>query len=124
MFELSKILVLLVAWMLMGGVIYWGTCYWYSIKVALLNCDDVDELMAEFINLMTYNVMGIKKTDKPKDIYRMVSNLTGEPVGKHWVRMWFLWPDTMAKVQPVMKAAYETMRDKYGVRSFTKNSAT
>ena len=124
MFELSKILVLLVAWVLIGAAIYWGTCYWYSIKVALLNCDDVDELMTEFINLMTYNVIGFKKTDKPKDIYRMVSNLTGEPVLKSWMRMYLVWPDTMTKAQPRLKEAYELLKDKYGVRSFTKNSAT
>lgn len=123
MFELSKILVLLVAWMLMGGVIYWGTCYWYSIKVALLNCDDVDELMAEFINLMTYNVIGVKKTDKPKDIYRMVSGMTGEPVLKSWLRMYLVWPDAMAKVQPRMKEAYETLKQKYGLRDFKKSAS-
>lgn len=124
MFELSKILVLLVAWVLIGAAIYWATCIYYSIKVGLLNCDDVDEIMAEFINLITYNIMGIKKTDKPKDIYRMVSNLTGESVGKSWMRLWLIWPGTMAKVQPRLKEAYELLKDKYGVRSFTKNSAT
>lgn len=121
MFEMSKILVLLVAWVLMGAAIYWGTGYWYAIKVALLNCDDIDEIMAEFVNLMTNNVMGIKKTNKPKDIYRMVSNLTGEPVLKSWLRMYLVWPDTMAKVQPRMKEAYELLKDKYGVRSFGKS---
>ena len=122
MFEMSKILVLLVAWIIIGAVIYWGTSYWYAIKVALLNCDDVDEIMAEFVNLMTNNVMGIKKTDKPKDIYRMVSSMTGEPVLKSWLRMFLIWPDTMAKVQPRMKEAYEMLKDKYGVRSFWKSA--
>lgn len=122
MFELSKILVLLVAWVLMGCAFYWGTCYWYTIKVALLNCDDVDEIMAEFVNLMTHNVMGIKKTDKPKDIYRMVSSMTGEPVLKSWLRMYLVWPDTMAKVQPVMKEAYEILKQKYGLRDFKKSA--
>jgi hypothetical protein len=118
----SKICVLLVFWTLFGAAIYLTTCAFYTIKVALLNYDDVDELEAEFVNLMTNNIMDVKKTDTRDEIYRKVSNLTGEPVGKHWVRMWFLWPDTMAKVQPVMKAAYETMRDKYGVRSFGKRA--
>lgn len=122
MVELSKILVLPAAWVLMGAAIYWATCFYYSIKVGMLNCDDVDEIMAEFVNLMTHNIMGIKKTDKPKDIYRMVSNLTGEPVGKSWLRLWLIWPDTMAKVQPVMKEAYELLKDKYGVRSFGKSA--
>lgn len=119
---MNKVLVLLIAWVIMGAAIYWGTCYRYAIKVALLNCDDTDEIMAEFINLMTYNVMGIKKTDKPKDIYRMVSGMTGEPVLKSWMRMYLIWPDTMSKVRPRMKEAYELLRDKYGVKSFWKSA--
>lgn len=119
-----KLCVLLVFWTLFGAAIYLTTCAFYTIKVARLNYDDVDELEVEFVNLMTNNILGFKKTDTRDEICRKVSNLTGEPTGKSWVRMWFLWPDTMAKVQPVMKAAYEIMRDKYGVRSFTKNSAS
>jgi hypothetical protein len=108
--------------MLFGAAIYWGTCIWYSIKVGLLNCEDTDELFAEFINLTTYNVMGVKKTDTAKDIRRMVSSLTGESAGKSLTRICLVWPDAMAKVQPKMKEAYEILRKKYGVRSFKKSA--
>lgn len=118
----SKICIMLVAWTLVGAAIYWGSCIWYSIKVSLLNCDDTDELFAEFVNLMTYNVMGVKKTDTAKDIRRMVRSLTGESVEKSWIRMYLAWPDAMAKVQPHMKEAYEILRKKYGVRSFKKSA--
>ena len=120
----SKICIMLVAWMLFGAAVYWGTCIWYSIKTSLLNCEDTDELFAEFINLMTYNVMGVKKTDTAKDIRRMVSSLTGESVEKSLVWIYITWPDAMAKVQPRMKKAYELLREKYGLRDFSKKSAT
>ena len=120
----SKICIMLVAWMLFGAAIYWGACIWYAIKVILLNCDDTDELFAEFINLMTHNVLGVRKTDKAKDIRRMVSCLTGEPVGLSWIKIYLVWPDAMAKVQPRMKEAYEILREKYGLRDFSKKSAT
>ena len=118
----SKICIMLVAWMLFGAAVYWGTCIWYSIKVSLLDCEDTDELFAEFINLITSNVMGIKKNDTAKDIRRMVSSLTGESVGKSWIRIYLVWPDAIAKVQPRMKEAYEVLRKKYGVISFKKSA--
>lgn len=122
MLGMNKVLVLLVAWVIMGAAICLGTCYWYAIKLVLLNCDDTDEIMAEYINLMTYNVIRIKKTDKPKDICRIVSGITGEPALKSWLRFLLIWPDTMSKAQPRMKEAYEVLKDKYGVRSFWKSA--
>ena len=118
----GKICVLLIAWFLMGMGIYWGTCIVYCVKLAMLNYNNYDELACEFLNMITYNRLGVKSTKDNDSIRKAVENMTGEPVQKSLVRMYLVWPKTMGTIQPVMQEAYLFLKDKYGLRS--QKSAT
>ena len=115
---ISKLCVIFLAWTVFGFVGFWVKAAIWSMRLYSINCEDFDELMAEFVNGATGNMFGFSKD---QDIFklekRIVEQLHCEPFIVTNIKSAITWPATFPDMDRVFGEGYERLINKYGLKS-------
>lgn len=121
---ISKLCVLFLAWTVFGFVGFWVKALIWSIRFCSINCEDLDELLAEFVNGATGNIFGFSRDqDVFEEEKRIIEQLYGEPFIVANIKSAITWPATFPHMDRVLGEGYERLVNKYGLKESEKSAS-